>query len=397
MAEEPRKPDPDETGPTEPMTSGDPLGAAGEAPPPPAGGAPPPPGGRPRVLTRSTSDKVIGGVAGGLGRYFGVDPILFRIAFVVLAFAGGIGVLAYLGLLAFVPGDDDSRPFGDGRTGNIVGAVLLGLAAVVLFGGPAFFLAPALVPIALVVLVGLLLWRAAGGAPAGSDPARVIARAALAFLIGLAAIGAFLGVGAAAALGGGTVIAALAVAAGVGLVAAAFVGGARWLIVPALVLVLPLAVVAAADIEIDGGVGSREYRPGTVAELRDEYRLGMGDLLVDMRAVDLPAGRTSVALDVGIGEATLLVPRDACVSSDVDIGIGHADVLDRDSDGVDVAFAETARPPAGAPEVHVDAEVGVGAVGVWREGDLGSFDFGRDDGFRFGRNDELDVEPTACP
>ena len=44
-----------------------------------------------RRLTRSSSDKLIGGVAGGLGRYFGVDPILFRIAFVVLTFAGGVG------------------------------------------------------------------------------------------------------------------------------------------------------------------------------------------------------------------------------------------------------------------------------------------------------------------
>ena len=37
----------------------------------------------PRRLTRSGSDAVIGGVASGLGRYFGIDPILFRIGFVV--------------------------------------------------------------------------------------------------------------------------------------------------------------------------------------------------------------------------------------------------------------------------------------------------------------------------
>ena len=51
--------------------------------------------------------------------------------------------------------------------------------------------------------------------------------------------------------------------AGVALVVAAFAGGARWLIVPALVLVLPLAIVAAADIDVDGGVGERQYRPAT--------------------------------------------------------------------------------------------------------------------------------------
>ena len=64
----------------------------------------------PRRLTRAGSDAVIGGVASGLGRYFGVDPILFRIGFVVLAFAGGVGILAYLALLAFVPSDGEERP-----------------------------------------------------------------------------------------------------------------------------------------------------------------------------------------------------------------------------------------------------------------------------------------------
>jgi len=47
---------------------------------------------RPR-LTRSTSDSVIAGVAGGLGRHLGVDPLAIRIAFVILAFAGGLGIL----------------------------------------------------------------------------------------------------------------------------------------------------------------------------------------------------------------------------------------------------------------------------------------------------------------
>src|SRR5215470_5484713 len=41
----------------------------------------------PRRLRRSSRDRLIGGVAGGLGRYFDVDPVLFRIAFIVLTFA----------------------------------------------------------------------------------------------------------------------------------------------------------------------------------------------------------------------------------------------------------------------------------------------------------------------
>jgi phage shock protein C len=54
---------------------------------------PPPP---PRRLYRSRDDRVVAGVCGGLGTYLGVDAILFRIAFVLLVFAGGLGVLAYV-------------------------------------------------------------------------------------------------------------------------------------------------------------------------------------------------------------------------------------------------------------------------------------------------------------
>ncbi|MCW3040194.1 MAG: PspC protein, partial [Solirubrobacterales bacterium] len=71
--------------------------------PPPAPSAPP------RQLLRTPSeDRVLGGVAAGLGRYFAVDPILFRIGFAVTAFVGGTGICAYLALLLFVPADDGS-------------------------------------------------------------------------------------------------------------------------------------------------------------------------------------------------------------------------------------------------------------------------------------------------
>lgn len=374
MNEEPRSHEHDHTGPTEPMTSGDPLASAGsppkgDAPPPPADATPPPGAPPVRRLTRSSSDKLIGGVAGGLGRYFGVDPILFRIAFVVLTFAGGVGALAYVGLLAFVPADDDSRIFGSGRTANVAGAVLLGILVLVVLGGPAFFLGPVLLPIALLVGVGVLLWRAAGGSlPSGNDPARLVARGVLALLIGIAAVGGFVGVFALAAMGGGTALAVLAVVAGVALVVAAFAGGARWLIVPALVLVLPLAIVAAADIEVEGGVGERSYRPASTQDLRSDYRLGMGELVVDLRDVELPAGRTDVHVEVGIGHTVVRVPDDACVSSDVEIGVGHAQVLDRESEGVDVAFVQSAAPSADAPQLHLDADLGLGELEI-RRGD----------------------------
>ena len=61
----------------------------------------------PQRLRRSTSDRVIAGVAGGLGRYFGVDPVMFRIGFVVSVFFGGLGAIAYGLLWLFVPTDGE--------------------------------------------------------------------------------------------------------------------------------------------------------------------------------------------------------------------------------------------------------------------------------------------------
>jgi hypothetical protein len=167
------------------------------------------------------------------------------------------------------------------------------------------------------------------------------------------------------------VIAILAVVAGFALIGTAFVGGARWLIVPALALVLPLGIVSAAGIDLNGGVGDRDYRPATTAALRDHYELGIGSMIVDLRDLDLPKDQTTnVNVDVGLGEAVLYVPADACVSSNVQIGVGGSDVLDRDSDGVDVNYADDAPAPAGKPKVHIDADVGVGVVEVVREGYL---------------------------
>jgi phage shock protein PspC (stress-responsive transcriptional regulator) len=62
-------------------------------------------------LTRSTSDRMLGGVAGGLGSYFRIDPVLFRVGFAVATLLSGVGALAYLAMLLVVPRDTDAaRP-----------------------------------------------------------------------------------------------------------------------------------------------------------------------------------------------------------------------------------------------------------------------------------------------
>lgn len=58
-------------------------------------------------LYRSTTDSMLGGVCGGLGAYFRFDPNLIRLIFVVLAFAPGIGIPAYIALWLLVPEESE--------------------------------------------------------------------------------------------------------------------------------------------------------------------------------------------------------------------------------------------------------------------------------------------------
>lgn len=54
-------------------------------------------------LYRDASDKMVGGVCSGLANFFGMDPTVVRLAFVLLTLLGGHGVLIYLVLWLIVP------------------------------------------------------------------------------------------------------------------------------------------------------------------------------------------------------------------------------------------------------------------------------------------------------
>ena len=57
-----------------------------------------------RMLYRHPTDKIVGGVCGGIAEYFGWDPVLVRVLWVVATFASwGGGLLAYLLLAMFLP------------------------------------------------------------------------------------------------------------------------------------------------------------------------------------------------------------------------------------------------------------------------------------------------------
>ncbi len=63
-----------------------------------------------KKLYRSRNDRMVAGVAGGLAEYFGIDPTIVRLAFVVLALLGGPGLIVYLIMWIVVP----EAPMGSG-------------------------------------------------------------------------------------------------------------------------------------------------------------------------------------------------------------------------------------------------------------------------------------------
>jgi len=57
-----------------------------------------------KPLRRSSDNRILLGICGGLGEFFGINPIWFRLAFVIAAIPGGLpGILLYLILWAIMP------------------------------------------------------------------------------------------------------------------------------------------------------------------------------------------------------------------------------------------------------------------------------------------------------
>ncbi|HZD10673.1 MAG TPA: PspC domain-containing protein [Candidatus Binatia bacterium] len=58
-------------------------------------------------LVRSEEERMIAGVCGGLAQYLGVDPVLVRLAFLLLIPAGGVGLPLYFILMIIMPNEED--------------------------------------------------------------------------------------------------------------------------------------------------------------------------------------------------------------------------------------------------------------------------------------------------
>jgi phage shock protein PspC (stress-responsive transcriptional regulator) len=263
---------------------------------------------------------LIGGVCSGLGAHFDVDPILFRIAFVGLAIFSGVGIALYLVILLLVPEEGVSRaPIG-------------------------------------------LLWRGSSGdqwhASADRRLLRWLALAAAVLLCAVlfALAGAWLA-------GTHAQLAAWAVVAvGAGLVLSAFTRRAGRLVLPGIAFALAVATIAAAHVDLRGGIGDHFYRPTSLSEVRGTYELGAGRLEIDLRSVAFPAGTTRLHVRLGMGELVVIVPRGVCIATSAHIGGGYVGALERRSAGLDVNWSERPSPPTGTPRLVVDGNVGLGAL-----------------------------------
>jgi len=290
----------------------------------------PPPGPPVRPpLRRSRTDKVIGGVSGGLAEYSGVDALLWRVGFVALTVAGP-GIPVYLLLWLFMP----AGPTGPGEPAGYArrwDRADRGPRSPV----PGITLAGLLIVVGTLVLVSRFTdWSI--------DPQ---------FILGPALL-----------------------VVGVGLVAAAFSGGRRakgGLIALGALLSVALMVVSAEPWRnVEGGIGDRDYEPQTAAAVEPVYHGGVGDVTLDLSEIDLSTldGPIETVLDAGVGDVEILVPRTADVRIEANSGLGDIEVFGSNTAGRGFypGTGSADWTGDGDPEIVLTINAGIGDVEVDR-------------------------------
>lgn len=419
-----------------------PDGSNSDANTPPAGTSPPPgetplPGDTPPTATpprfelhslrRSSDDRIIAGVCGGLGRYTGIDPVVFRVTIAVLAIFGGAGLLLYALAWLIVPDDTSSQSEAhrllraDLLRGHnplaLVGALLVGVLGIVAFVNVAHrgWPGPTATLIAVAALVALLTYRhgwsqgsaapptsaapppptnAPLGPPAGFAPSRPAATAEpdepspfamppspaprpprsasmltpIALSLSVLLTGLLLGFSASGVVDlslQGVVAAALLVV-GLALVAGTWIGRGRGLIAIGALLAVALTLVAAVDVPLRGGVGNRVYAP-TGADVHPDYRLGIGNEELDLTDAALDGSVRHIDATVGIGQLHVDVLESAKLVIHATTGAGSLQINGVADVGThlerDVTIPATGDEKG---ELDLDVHVGMGSVVIDR-------------------------------
>ena len=357
-----------------------------------------------RLLRRRTTDRVLVGVAGGLGDYFNVDPLLIRIAFVGLMVFGGAGFFLYVAAWLLIPaaGQETSilegmiRRLGISRRGIgwivvavVVFAIIANLSSRgvdLTTGQETIYLDPAALWALVIIVAGIYLIGRRGTAPSSSAPTATsdeasavvvpavavpaaparprsplawYTLASILIAIGLLAIASNVGhleIGLSGYFG-----IALALI-GIGLVIGAWWGRARILILLAILLV-PVALTASfVTAPLEGGFGDYRYAPANAAELQTEYRATGGRLVLDLTDLSL-TGTVHIAASVALGELRVILPDGASVQIDSRVGAGSAIIFDERDDGTSLADRYVRKHPY-TPTFILDLESGIGVVEV---------------------------------
>lgn len=380
-------------------------------------------------LRRSVTDRKVAGVAGGLGRHLDIDPLILRVAFVVLVFFGGAGLILYGACWLLVPEDGAVRaPFNLDERSRTVALVIVGvIAALALIGDSwgAFWFPWPLAIVALVVL--WLLTRnnpphpvppvapvppsephaqtynqaynqaySQGYAqtyhqpapppaqptyytppPAYVPPATYVPRppnprkrGPILFWFTLALIALAEGVLGMIDLAGVGVADAAYPALAVGisglmLVVGAFFGRAGGIIALGLLATVVLTGATAAD-RWDGDKVLET--PPTAAAVDDRYWLGVGEQVIDLREVaDLQRldGRT-IEVEGGVGHIEVILPDGLAATVRADVdGPGNIKVFDLERGGIDTTLNSYDGSQLD-PGITIDAQLGVGQIEVHR-------------------------------
>jgi len=349
----------------------------------------------PRRLTRSSTDRMLAGVCGGLADYTGIDPVVFRVVFAVAGLLGGAGIAAYLVAWLVIPEDRTAQSHAESilRDHQIPRFILVPLAIVGVFlvanfidgaGHPHMFGGG--VTLIVLLVLGLWLWNRQEDRPprplpappappvitpeavAAPTPRRPKERSILSAVTISAAlvVAGFLALlqTAGADITAGAILASALIVLGAGLLVGTRWGRARGLIPLSLVLLAATAVVTIADVPFRGGAGERVWRPVDTSELAREYHLGAGHAQLDLRDLHLDGATRHVSITLGTGHLEIWLPPSASVRLDGHIGAGRTVGIGTDAGGID--FDKHLRIDGTDGTLVLDARVGLGLLEVYR-------------------------------